>query len=153
MNRDPHTDGHVLEIVHEMIAGHWRTGASHEALAAKWDKPVRYVLERAKEAGRFIRLSALEDIESVRGHVLAELEGLCADARAAGQYSAAIRGLDLKCRLLRLVGDEPKREASSFASFGSAREALAFIESVLPELRMQAAAECRALPDAPNGGT
>lgn len=133
---DEGLDRHVAVIAREMVRGRWRVGLSHQKYAHKWHKPIRYVYDRATEAGRFIRLSIGNDREALIGCILAELESLCTEAREGGKWGDAVRGIELRCRLLRL-DVPPPQEPSSATGPRNAAEVLAYIRALVPDLESQ----------------
>lgn len=146
-------DAHVWQVVRSMWAGRWKTGLSHVKAAEHWGKSQRYVEERVAEARRFIRLYTDVHKDELRAQAILELEGLTADIRRGKRPEGAVKAIELRLRLQRLI-DEPKSQGPSGAApFTTAAEMLAYFEAVLPELREQVAAEARAVqvPQLPEG--
>ncbi len=134
-------DRHVLDVVAIMAEGRWRTGVSHAACMTEWSRPMHYVEKIAVAAGRHIRLSLGTDREALVGTMIAEIEGVCTLARGRRQYRTVLRGIELRAKLLHLTDGMGSSAPVPTMGAMSAKDALAFVRGMLPELEERAARE------------
>ena len=134
------SDGQVIEIMRLMLDGEWRPGLTIHELAKTWGQNAHYVQKLATDAGRMIRVSMAMDKDALTGMMFAKIESLCDLAKRIGKPGDAIRGIELQAKLLKLI-DSPRGNEVMGVPTRSAREALEFVESMIPELRAKLAAE------------
>lgn len=99
----------VQEIADAMQAGTWKAGESHREKMEAWGVTRSVVNRLAAEAGRSIRRALGDDPDAIVGAYVAQVEKIVADACKVGEFSAAIRGIELKARLLKLIDPRASR--------------------------------------------
>jgi hypothetical protein len=95
---DSKVDAGVSACVELMVAGKWRTGKSHEALAKQFSVTRTCVERWASEASRHIR-RALGDPEELRARWLSQLEAVHGEARELGDLPAAIAAIGVAAKV------------------------------------------------------
>lgn len=90
--KDPRTEEALRECIALMTSGQWVTGASTTALATKYGVCVDTVQKWGAEASRYIT-RALGDHDEIRARWTAQLESLHSEARASGEYGAAVSAI------------------------------------------------------------
>ena len=90
--KDPRTEEALRECIAMMTSGRWVTGASTTELATKYGVCVDTVQKWGAEASRYIT-RALGDHDEIRARWTAQLESLHSEARASGEYSAAVSAI------------------------------------------------------------
>lgn len=96
--KDPRTAEALRECVELMVNGRWRTGETTRAMAAKYGVTVDAAQRWSAEASRYIA-RALGDHEEIRARWLAQLESVHCDARAVGDFSAAVSAIATAARV------------------------------------------------------
>lgn len=96
-------DQGVRDCVDLMTAGQWVSGKSHADIAFKHGVSPATVKDWATSASRVIRLAMEGDLEDIRARMVATLEGICAEARTAGEYRAAVSAVAEQAKLQGLI--------------------------------------------------
>lgn len=115
--REAEVDERAAEIAQMMAAGQWVTGQSHMALSKKWGAELEAVKHAAQRAGQALRVLMHTDKEELRARNAAHLEGLAADAHAAGEFRAAVSARDSIAKLLGLNAPEKHEHAVVVAQY------------------------------------
>lgn len=146
-----------------MARGEFFGAKTTAELAAEWGISMTMAHEYVAAARDVLRFATQESRESIVAEVLAGIDAIRSLATnktkvwvtKAGERievpdpdcKAALQAIELRCRLIRLL-DDKDAGAPAQLSFPSAREALAFVETIMPRLREQAGAEVHALTQA-----
>jgi len=96
-------DAGIRDCLDLMTSGRWVTGKSHAAIATLHGVAETTAKDWATNASRMLRLLVEVDVEDIRCRLVASLEGICADARDAGDHRAAVGAVDSMAKLLGLV--------------------------------------------------
>lgn len=86
------TEEGIRECVELMVTGNWVTGRSAPAIARKYGIGIDAAHRWSSEASRYIK-RALGDHDEIRARWTAQLESLHSEARASGEYSAAVSAI------------------------------------------------------------
>ncbi len=86
-----------------MTQGLWVSGKSHQDIAFKHGVSPATVKDWATSASRVIRLACEGDLEDIRARMITTLEGITADARACGEFRAAVSAVETSAKLLGLI--------------------------------------------------
>lgn len=88
-------------------------------LAKRWAVDLEVVKHAAQRAGQALRVLMQVDKEELRARNAAHLEGLAADAHAAGEFRAAVSARDSIAKLLGLNAPEKHEHRVSAEQFSA----------------------------------